>query len=437
MEISILLLTYNHEKYIKYALDSIISQKISVSYEILILDDASTDNTQKILIDYKKQYPNLISLYLRRKNSCHPTRSGYFLLTKAKGRYFATIEGDDYWTDPLKIQKQYDFLEKNKQYSACVTDLIVVDEKNQQIPDMTVFVKKEDCTYTLDDLRNLRMHGMAVTFFSRNYSHKEDQSIIYKANRYMGDITLFMLCVTKLPIYQIDEKTAAYRYVSNAGENNFNSIHKENIYKRYMLLEYWIMLENYIKKYYMKEFELIPIKREFANDLYRYSFWAMLRLVWKSKNRKKYLSLFVAKRYLLNSQFVLRGEEKRLVCSKYSWIQFNMDNRPIVIFGAGNVAKEYIDKYAWKENILFLVDNDNTKQNKSFKGFIVKDPKEILKYNNRIKILIANRKYEEDIRKQLYNMGIEKCYCYCFMQSNRPRNVLANSILCKYMRDSE
>ena len=156
----------------------------------------------------------------------------------------------------------------------------------------------------------------------------------------------------------------------------------------------------------MKEFELIPIKREFANDLYRYSFWAMLRLVWKSKNRKKYLSLFVAKRYLLNSQFVLRGEEKRLVCSKYSWIQFNMDNRPIVIFGAGNVAKEYIDKYAWKENILFLVDNDNTKQNKSFKGFIVKDPKEILKYNNRIKILIANRKYEEDIRKQLYNMGI-------------------------------
>ena len=165
MEISILLLTYNHEKYIKYALDSIISQKISVSYEILILDDASTDNTQKILIDYKKQYPNLISLYLRRKNSCHPTRSGYFLLTKAKGRYFATIEGDDYWTDPLKIQKQYDFLEKNKQYSACVTDLIVVDEKNQQIPDMTVFVKKEDCTYTLDDLRNLRMPGMAVTFF--------------------------------------------------------------------------------------------------------------------------------------------------------------------------------------------------------------------------------------------------------------------------------
>ena len=77
MEISILLLTCNHKKYVKQTLDSIIKQKINVPYEIVIADDASIDGTQKILIEYKKKYPERISLYLKKRNSCHPTKCLY------------------------------------------------------------------------------------------------------------------------------------------------------------------------------------------------------------------------------------------------------------------------------------------------------------------------------------------------------------------------
>ena len=93
MEISILMLTYNHERYVRQALDSIFKQKINVSYEILVLDDASTDCTQDILKEYKRKYPHKISLYLREKNVYHPTRNGYFLTSKAKGRYITILEG--------------------------------------------------------------------------------------------------------------------------------------------------------------------------------------------------------------------------------------------------------------------------------------------------------------------------------------------------------
>ena len=133
IEISILMMTYNHERFIEKSLDSVLMQKISVPYEIIIMDDASTDKTPEILRMYKKKYPRIISLYLRKVNSCHSTKNGYFLISRARGKYFAVIEGDDYWIDDLKTQKQYEFLLSNPQYSACMTDLIVVDENGEKL----------------------------------------------------------------------------------------------------------------------------------------------------------------------------------------------------------------------------------------------------------------------------------------------------------------
>ena len=101
-------------------------------------------------------------------------------------------------------------------------------------------------------------------------------------------------------------------------------------------------------------------------------------------------------------------------------------------FGAGAAAEEYMDKYAWKGNIFFLVDNSEKKQNTSMKGYLVKKPEEVLKYKNKVDVLITNKDHEKEIGKQLLKMGINNYYFYCSMQSARLRNKLARKLLGYY-----
>ena len=295
MEISILIVTYNHEKYIEQALDSVLMQKIDVPYEILILDDASSDHTPEILKQYKEKHPQNITLYLRKTNSGSPTRNGYFLLSKAKGKYFTFLEGDDYWIAPLKIQKQYDFLSKHKEYSGCMTEIKVVDENDTEIEEQ-LYEKKENRIFTMEDFRNLKEPGLTASFFARNYFDKEEFRILYEADKMMGDITTYMLCLLRGDIYQMDEVMTAYRYVCVKGEGNFNSIHQENIYRNYIQMRYWIRLENYMRKY-DKKFEFIPFVD--IIDLFgsRYPVRIMLRLLAQSENRKKYIVVYFIQHY--------------------------------------------------------------------------------------------------------------------------------------------
>lgn len=131
----------------------------------------------------------------------------------------------------------------------------------------------------------------------------------------------------------------------------------------------------------------------------------------------------------MDSNYLSDSPESYCKKEKYSWNCLKNEKRPLVLFGAGAVAEEYINKYGWKENILFLVDNAQDKQNTSLKGYLVKEPREILKYKNRIKVVITNKDYEKDIATQLYDMGINEYYCYCTIQNRRMRNVISKKIL--------
>lgn len=130
--VSISCITYNHEKYIAEALDSFLMQQTNFSYEILVHDDASTDDTANIIRSYHKKYPDLIKPILQTENQ-------YFKGVKislglnfprAKGKYIALCEGDDYWTNPLKLQKQIDVLEKNTKLSMCIHATKLIDANN-------------------------------------------------------------------------------------------------------------------------------------------------------------------------------------------------------------------------------------------------------------------------------------------------------------------
>jgi len=127
---SICCLTYNHKQYIRESIDSLLMQETNFPFEILIHDDASVDGTTDIVLDYAERYPDIIKPIIQIENQY--AKGGLinprFVFPKAKGKYIALCEGDDYWTDKEKLQKQVSFLEDNSDYVITYTDCQPFDE---------------------------------------------------------------------------------------------------------------------------------------------------------------------------------------------------------------------------------------------------------------------------------------------------------------------
>lgn len=133
--VTVCIITYNHANHIRQAIESVLAQQTSFQIEILIGEDSSTDGTQDIVYAYQKAHPELITVYRHSRNDViyingSPTgRWNYFdTLDHARGKYVAFIEGDDFWTDTSKLQKQYDALESNPDASLCGHWTKVVDQ---------------------------------------------------------------------------------------------------------------------------------------------------------------------------------------------------------------------------------------------------------------------------------------------------------------------
>ena len=119
--VSVICTAYNHEKYIRDALEGFVMQKTNFKYEVIIHDDASTDKTADIIREYAAKFPNIIVPIFQKENQ-HSKKisiTNTFIVPKIRGKYIAICEGDDYWTDQNKLQRQVDFLEANDEYIAC------------------------------------------------------------------------------------------------------------------------------------------------------------------------------------------------------------------------------------------------------------------------------------------------------------------------------
>jgi glycosyltransferase involved in cell wall biosynthesis len=131
MKLSVLVMTYNHGKFITQALESVLMQKVDFEYEILISEDCSTDNTREIVLNYKEKYPDKIRLLLSEKN-LHSNEIVSRGIKAARGKYLATLDGDDYWTSPDKLQKQVNFLDNHSECSVCYHNVNVVYEDGKE-----------------------------------------------------------------------------------------------------------------------------------------------------------------------------------------------------------------------------------------------------------------------------------------------------------------
>lgn len=130
-------LTYNHEKYIEDALKGFVMQKTDFPFLAVVIDDCSTDGTADIVRRYEAQYPDIIKgIYLPYNfRSRGEDKRPYYQEYVDKATYWAECEGDDYWTDPYKLQKQVDFMEANPEYGVCYTDYDYLEEANGEYLD--------------------------------------------------------------------------------------------------------------------------------------------------------------------------------------------------------------------------------------------------------------------------------------------------------------
>ena len=149
--VSVICNTYNQEAFIRDALDSFVMQKTTFPFEVLVHDDASTDSTPQIIREYAERYPDLIKPMFQTENqySQKIPISKTFHFPRAKGKYFALCEGDDYWTDPLKLQKQVDAMEAHPEIDICAHQAKCV--RNGKVVEVIPH-RNQDTIFTMEEV---------------------------------------------------------------------------------------------------------------------------------------------------------------------------------------------------------------------------------------------------------------------------------------------
>lgn len=213
--LSVCLITYNHEKYIRQCIKSVLEQKVNYLLEIIIADDFSTDGTRKILLEYKDRFPDLIKLIFQERN-VGPGKNWLDLMTAPKSKYIAYLEGDDYWTDSQKLQKQVDFLENNIGFMAVTNWANIVTENAGEIHNIIGRFNKDVLTY--DD-------------FAMGYKRIPSSSILFRKffdeppplfnEVYGGDRALLYLLSEKGKIKVMDFIGSVYRVHSESLESSY------------------------------------------------------------------------------------------------------------------------------------------------------------------------------------------------------------------------
>jgi glycosyltransferase involved in cell wall biosynthesis len=152
--VSVFCATYNHGKYIGKAIEGFLMQKTNFNVEIIICEDKSTDNTASVIASYEKKAPGKLKVFYHTEN-LYSQKIDFFkteFLTTARGKYYAFCEGDDYWTDPLKLQKQVDVLEQNQDCSFAFHNTMTVFENGEQAPLLTMHPLYKNKTRLSTDL---------------------------------------------------------------------------------------------------------------------------------------------------------------------------------------------------------------------------------------------------------------------------------------------
>lgn len=258
VNISVIVTTFNHEKYIGKCIDSILMQDNLHELEIIIGDDASIDNTANIILDYYNKFPNLIVPVIN-KNNLGASRNFMNLLSMAKGKYIALLEGDDFWLDKFKLRLQKECLEKNVGLIGIVHNILLVDKNDEILPMQKLSWIKNSFYTTIDNYDGMRLPGHISSLFFKNImlNYRNIDLSLICIDKNISDKMIFIVLLSFGNIKLINKTMSAYRVIRHSSENNVvsqsNINPEKNCYQNMVMLikaEKWLKVERGIDKKY-------------------------------------------------------------------------------------------------------------------------------------------------------------------------------------------
>jgi len=247
--ISVIMLTYNHEAFIQQALEGILAQDIDAELEVIVADDCSTDNTNKIVSQVITADPKGECIrYFRHDENKGLMANFVWSLKQAKGKYVAFCEGDDFWIDPLKLKNQQNFMELNPRYSLFCNNIVHVNEDGSERSDQWPGL-------THSFIFSYRLIGEEYPVATNTlFIRKRALDKIINALDFMiktsvlGDYSLISLLLTQGPGYYSPKVVAAYRHhqAANFSTESIKEKVKRGLLTRDMLIQYWLMHFNWL-----------------------------------------------------------------------------------------------------------------------------------------------------------------------------------------------
>lgn len=306
--VSIISLTYNHAPYIRECMDGFLMQQTDFPYEVIIHDDASTDGTTDIVKEYVTKYPDIIKPILQTENqySKHHdfNRIIQTCFEKCQGKYIAFCEGDDYWIDPLKLQKQVDFLNYNKEFGLVYSMVQSYIQRQEKLGEIwggeNESFRELLSRNTIPTLTTLCRRTLLKEYFG-NMSSK-------LINWLMGDYPIWLYISYHSKVHFQREITGIYRILDNSASHCVKYIHQLEFSKSGLLIKkYFMNLFNYFDYDLDSEIEFklryldMRIALLSGNDIQDKisSFWKTL--FWKQtqlKNKIRYVGWYLCPKLL-------------------------------------------------------------------------------------------------------------------------------------------
>lgn len=222
--VSVLVFSYNHERFIAEALESILNQKVNFSYEILVSNDGSFDNSLTIIEKYAQRYPEVIKLFHHGTNQGVKQRI-LDIFNVVHSKYLAILDGDDYWSNEYKLQNQIDFLEKNESYNGVFHDAKIIMEDKQAEGKLFAHTrlysqnyKYNEKVFSEDIIKRLILPSSSAVL---RYQKEFKENLIWLDDNYSIDWKLACLAIKRSQFYFINEPWSVYR-------NHKNGMSKSN-----------------------------------------------------------------------------------------------------------------------------------------------------------------------------------------------------------------
>lgn len=206
-------LVYNHGPYLRQCLDGLVMQKTNFRFKCFVHDDASTDDSAAIIKEYVEKYPDMFDAVLETENqySKHDGSLARIVAQHLKGKYVAMCEGDDYWTDPLKLQKQVSFLESHPDYSAACSRTKQYSQSKGTFLQQDVFCAEHDEDVPTEDI--IRKGGLYLASCSLVYKRevRSNNYPEYCKKCHVGDYPLQIMCAMKGKVRYFNDAMGVYR----------------------------------------------------------------------------------------------------------------------------------------------------------------------------------------------------------------------------------